>query len=187
MVQPGVWNAWLFFVYYWLSMPLLRLMCPSILSRLSAGPESPSERRLRLAQWVLFLAATIFAVFVPLQVGTVWFTVGLPIALVGAIGFGLTVLSLPGSDLSSGPLSRGVYRFSRHPMYVTSIVMFFGVAIAGRSLGLLVYAVVSGVLQITAARQEEQQCLVTYGDRYERYMRRTPQWLGLPHDAAGGE
>ena len=180
-MEPGLWNEWLFFVYYWLSMPLLRLVCPSILSRLSVAPETSGERRLRIAQWVLFLAGAVYSVFVPLQVGTTLFAVGLPIALIGAVGFGLAVLSLPGSNLDAGPLSRGAYRFSRHPMYVTSIVMFVGVAIAGRSLGLFIYAVLAGVLQVMAARREERQCLVTYGETYEDYMRETPRWIGLPH------
>ncbi|MFW6103053.1 MAG: methyltransferase family protein [Chloroflexota bacterium] len=179
-MEPDVWNAWLFFVFYWLSMPLLMLRCPSILGRLSAGPSAPKERVLRIAQWVLFLVAAVYSVFVPLQVGTTWFAVGLPIALVGAAGFGLTVLSLPGWEAASGPLRTGPYRFSRHPMYVTSIVMFLGVAIACRSLPLFIYVVLMATLQVIAARQEECQCLVTYGDDYAQYMRKTPRWLGPP-------
>ena len=56
-MEFGLWNAWWFFLYYWLPMPLLRTFRPANLDSMSGGEFTPSEARQRVILYVIFFAA----------------------------------------------------------------------------------------------------------------------------------
>jgi protein-S-isoprenylcysteine O-methyltransferase Ste14 len=64
----------------------------------------------------------------------------------------------------------GPYRFVRHPLYVGSVAMAGGVALAARSLtAALVVALYMGVTIAAAVRIEEAQLREAFGSTYEDY------------------
>ena len=64
----------------------------------------------------------------------------------------------------------GPYRFVRHPLYVGSVVMAGGVAVAARSLYVaLLVAVYMGVTIAAAVRTEETQLREAFGSTYDDY------------------
>ena len=66
----------------------------------------------------------------------------------------------------------GPYRWTRHPLYVGSVVLAVGVVIASRSVVVAIVAAVYMVATLTAAiRTEEAFLRRTFGDTYERYSR----------------
>ena len=172
----GLWNAWLFTLYTFLPMPLL--VAAGTLS-LRAAFSPPSNGR-ELVPVLLWLAGFGYSLVLPLRVGTAWLAVGLPIALVGAVGFGAVVVVWLRTTDASRPYTSGPYRYSRHPMYVTQAVMFMGVSIACASPVFLAYTLLTATTTIGAALREEKGCLEHYGEVYGEYMRRTPRWLGMP-------
>ena len=133
-MEFGLWNAWWFFLYYWLPMPLLRTFRPANLDSMSGGEVTPSEARQRVILYVIFFAALAYSLFVPFRLGTLWFSIGLPVALLGAVFYGFAVRELMREELDKAPLRHGAYRFSRHPLYVAEFTMFVGVAVACSSL-----------------------------------------------------
>ena len=115
----------------------------------------------------------------PLKLWTPWFYVGLPVALLGIIGIiiaGISWTTTPPNE----PITRGLYRYSRNPLYVAEIVIHLGVGIATASWLLLVYSVVYSVGISAYVRAEEEGCLEKYGDAYRDYMHRIPRWFGRP-------
>jgi protein-S-isoprenylcysteine O-methyltransferase Ste14 len=80
------------------------------------------------------------------------------------------------------PVARGVYRFSRHPMYVAMVWILFGVSVISASWVFLLFAIITavGVTRPFSVKIEEAQCLGHYGDAYREYMNRTPRWIGIP-------
>jgi protein-S-isoprenylcysteine O-methyltransferase Ste14 len=80
------------------------------------------------------------------------------------------------------PVTRGIYRFSRHPMYVTMVLLLLGVSIISASWVFLLFAIITvvGFTRPFSVKIEEAQCLGHYGDAYREYMNRTPRWIGLP-------
>jgi len=179
-MEFGLWNAWWFFLYYWLPMPLLRTFRPANLDSMSGAEATAAQSRRRLFLYAIFFAAVVYSVFVPFRLGTLWFDVGLPLALVGAVFYGLAVRELMREELEKAPLQHGAYRFSRHPLYVGELVMFVGVAIASMSVWILAFAVVTFGVHAAHAAEEERDCLERYGEMYDAYLRRTPRWLGIP-------
>ncbi|MFC1860406.1 methyltransferase family protein [Chloroflexota bacterium] len=80
----------------------------------------------------------------------------------------------------NAPITKGLYRYSRNPMYVTTFVFLLGLGIITASWILLLLFIVFVVGCVIYAGVEEQSCLDKYGDSYHEYMNRTPRWIGLP-------
>ena len=118
--------------------------------------------------------------FLPLHLGTLWFYIGLPIALVGVVTYIMVVVTWATTPIDKEPLTKGLYRYSRHPMYITQLMMFIGVSVASASWLFLLFSIIYTALSFVFAIPEERYCLNKYGDAYRRYMNRTPRWIGMP-------
>jgi len=82
---------------------------------------------------VIIVPAMIYSVFLPLKLGTTWFCAGLPITLIGILT-GTIVLMNWANTPSGEPVTRGLYIYSRHSMYITTFLFFLGITIASASL-----------------------------------------------------
>jgi protein-S-isoprenylcysteine O-methyltransferase Ste14 len=71
----------------------------------------------------------------------------------------------------------GVYRFIRHPLYASLILVGFGVFFKQVSLWSMVFAFVNLGAMILTARIEEGEMVRTFGTEYERYMRKTKMFI----------
>jgi protein-S-isoprenylcysteine O-methyltransferase Ste14 len=180
--QIGVWNAWIFMLVDALTLPVfLRIVknrqSPS--SEKAMAGMSRAEKIILYASKVLYVPALIYSIFLPLKLGTIWFYIGLPITLIGLIA-GVMVLVNWATTPPDEPVTRGLYRYSRHPMYVAAFVMYVGLGIACASWVFLLFAVVITVVSFVYADAEEQLTLEMYGDSYHEYMDRTPRCIGIP-------
>ena len=90
------------------------------------------------------------------------------------------------TSIDNEPITKGLYRYSRHPMYITQLVMFIGVGIASASWVFLLFSIVYTALSFVIAVPEERFCLEKYGDTYREYMNRTPKHIGMPKSEANG-
>lgn len=174
--EVGVWNAWIFMVYHFLPMPLLMLVHKGM----RPEPHSDTERKLYPIIWIVWLLGMIYSIFLPLRLGTIWFYMGFPIAIVGLIAYTIVIVTFATTPIDNEPLTKGLYRYSRHPMYITQLIMFIGVGIASSSWIFLLFAIVYTIASLTTAIPEERYCLEKYGDAYREYMNRTPRWIGIP-------
>jgi len=181
--EIGVWNAWIFMLYYLLTMPLLRLISKDALEKSDvAAPKhlyNKTENRIVAFYQYSFVLAFIYSIFLPLELGTIWFYTGLPICLLGLILLTISYLSFAAAPLGE-PLTRGLHRYSRHPVYLTQFLFFIGIGIASASWIFLLFAVLRTISSLMLAIPEERFCLEKYGNAYREYMERTPRWLGLP-------
>jgi protein-S-isoprenylcysteine O-methyltransferase Ste14 len=180
--EIGVWNAWIFMV--WLIIPIFLEPLNLIPKGREEGHDLTAEfnrtqKVALISSHIMYLLVILYSIFVPLQLGTVWFYVGLPIYLLGLIpqamvwvGFATT----PVDKLVTG----GVYRYSRHPMQITLFPLLLGVGIATASWVFVLLSIVFLVLPILWLDAEESHCLKFYGDAYREYMERTPRWIGVP-------
>jgi protein-S-isoprenylcysteine O-methyltransferase Ste14 len=182
--ELGLWNAWIFMV------PLLFITLLIMLFMMKKGaPDGParvsckSKTMLLVAGFskIIYFPAVIYSVFLPLKLGTVWFYVGLPITLVGLVGSIIVLMDWASTPVGQ-PVTRGIYRYSRHPMYVTGVFVFLGVSILSASWVFLLLTIIFGVgvTRPHFVKIEEAQCLGHYGIAYREYMNRTPRWIGIP-------
>jgi len=71
-------------------------------------------------------------------------------------------------------VTKGVYSKIRHPMYLSLIVMYLGVAIAWGVVWMLIPALFFSTLTVLIAIKEEGFLLQKFGLQYERYMQEVP-------------
>jgi len=180
----GVWNAWIFILYFPLTPPLMKVMdrlvgTGDISKKMGTVPQDKCEKRNYAIFMILTYLILVYSIFLPLKVGTAWFYVGLVIYLMG-----LAALITSMVNVTTTPLGqlfiKGLYRYSRHPGYVSMIILNLGVAIASPAWILLLYSVLNAVFLHFQALAEERGCLQTHGEGYRAYITRTPRWLGLP-------
>jgi protein-S-isoprenylcysteine O-methyltransferase Ste14 len=149
----------------------------------------------------LALKNLLFTVFVP---GTVagflpWlFTRGEPPASAAAMALALLLFAAGGAiyfwclwDFASfgrgtpAPIDapkklvvRGLYRYTRNPMYVGVLTVILGWAVLFGAPGLLLYAaVVATCFQLFVVYYEEPQLTRVFGESYREYRARVGRWL----------
>jgi protein-S-isoprenylcysteine O-methyltransferase Ste14 len=176
----GLWNAWIFMVP---SLLLTLFSLHLFKEKRAVSPKSVRLSKTKLSFCLfskfIYFAAVIYSVFLPLRLGTIWFYVGLPVTLVGLVGSMITVVDWANTPAGK-PVTRGLYRFSRHPMYVTEVLLLLGVSLASASWVFLLFPIVVGVGAAYFIKMEEAFCIGYYGHAYSEYMNRTPRWIGIP-------
>jgi len=176
--ELGLWNAWIFMA------PSLLAMILSLFLFKQKGAPAPSMRLSKtklsfcLVSKFVYFAAVIYSIFLPLKLGTIWFSIGLPITLIGLVGNIITVIDWASTPVGK-PVTRGLYRFSRHPIYVTEVLLLSGVSVASASWVFLLFPIITGVGAAYFIKMEEAQCIGHYGNAYREYMNRTPRWIGI--------
>ena len=73
--------------------------------------------------------------------------------------------------------TRGLYRFSRNPMYVAYFICFIGVAMLTRSLLLFSFVLIFQLSAHWIILAEERWCLETFDHRYQQYMKAVRRYL----------
>ena len=181
--EIGVWNAWIFMLYYILTLPVMRLISKDALDKsdVAAAKDlySKTEKRFVSFYQNSFILALIYSIFLPLKLGSPWFYIGLPISLVGLILLTISFFNFTTAPISE-PLTKGLYRFSRHPVYITQTLLFIGIGIASASWVFLLFTVLRTFASFMLMPLEERYCLEKYGGAYRAYMNRTPRWIGIP-------
>lgn len=181
--EIGLWNAWIFMLLEVLTFPLfIRIAtgrAPEVEGKSQVSALSRTERITLYSSKIIYIPAFIYSIFLPLKLERVWFYVGLPITLIGFITGVIVILNWAASPRGE-PVTNGLYRYSRHPMYVAAFVFFLGVSIATASWVFLLFTILLIAASFYFAPLEEQSCLEKYGDAYREYMKRTPKYLGIP-------
>jgi protein-S-isoprenylcysteine O-methyltransferase Ste14 len=179
--EIGLWNAWIFMSIFVLQMLVIQFVGKNVRER----SHIPNEvRRNRLERYtgisanILWLLALGYSIFLPFQLETIWFYFGLFIFIVGAILMIIATLSFI-TTASEQLITRGVYRFSRHPMYLAILLICLGAGIATLSLLFVFISIIMAFCLHKEALIEERYCLSKYGRAYQGYQNNVPRWIGL--------
>ena len=180
--EIGVWNAWLFMSIFILQMIAVMLMGKRMLERTghpSMTRQRKPERYSGIIGNAVWYTATIYSIFLPFQLGTFWFYLGLVIFLAGFVILVLSIVSFA-STPEDKPVTNRVYRFSRHPGYFSMALVYIAISITTASWVFIVLAIAIIYWMRVEALVEERYCLQTYGVEYKEYTDRTPRWIGIP-------
>jgi len=186
-VDIGVWNAWILVI----AGLVLHVIPPTLATRFNTTlkkkfSEAPkdvyldkNERRINVISVAFLLLLFAYSVFLPLQLATSWFYAGLVIFLLAEIAYLTTILPWVATPVDK-PVTTGIYRYSRHPVYLTLLLQLIGAGIAAASWVFLLLTVLFMILFNKSVTPEERGCLEKYGETYRQYMNSTPRWIGLP-------
>ena len=180
--ELGLWNAWIFMLLVLLPLPLVVLFRKGVFKKTASVHASiltGTENKIFIFSKITMLSVFIYSIFLPLQLGMIWFSIGLPIYLLGLILQTIAWVNVATSPVDK-PVTKGLYRYSRHPMYVTLPLIFIGTGIASASWLFLLLSIILIITHFYNAIPEEHECLEVYGNAYREYMNRTPRWIGIP-------
>lgn len=158
----------------WLAVVLIPKHSAQRVSHSSEVKNQYSSEIIPFLTEALWIIATLYSIFVPLRIDTAFFYIGLCFFLLGLIiliSASWSIIITP-NEL---PFTRGIYRFPRHPIYVSMIMVYLGVSIAAISWLFLLITIVTILLQQNQMTREEKYCCEKFGRVYREYLNRTPR------------
>ena len=180
--EIGVWNAWIFMLWPWLDTLVFRLVGKEVFQRASGASEMKTGRAYKIISYVSMkveFMAVVYSIFLPFKLDTIWFYAGLIVFLLGLVVLAVASVSFIMTPMNE-PITRGMYRYSRHPLYLASLLIYLSVGIACASWVFLLILIVQFVSIRIGLAGEERYCLEKYGDDYRKYLNRVPRWIGIP-------
>ncbi len=179
-INIGWGHAWWFpAAYALITISMIAIYGREFSKRFFRFPASKSIKQ----KIPVILSATLFgralmflSIFVPLQLNTPWFWIGVLIFVVGAV---LTTIAMANfaTTPQDKPVVKGMYRISRHPIQVLATIMWIGVGIATASWIIVVACLLLAIVSYPSFLAQERFCLELYGDAYREYMQSTPRYL----------
>jgi protein-S-isoprenylcysteine O-methyltransferase Ste14 len=85
--------------------------------------------------------------------------------------------AIPSMKAKSRVVSNSVYRIVRHPIYLGTILVTVGLALATRGIVSLIYTLFVAVFYSLLISAEEKSLLAEYGEEYQSYQRRVTRRL----------
>ena len=187
--EIGLWNAWILQVLFFLTLIIPNsLMSKEAKKRTKRATQSVpfgrTQKILAYSTHVLIVPFTvIYSIFLPLKIGTVWLLVGLAIFALALVMTVMTSINFATTPLDE-PITKGVYRISRNPIYLSGFLLYTGIGIATASWVILLCAILWITLFHIVLPPEEHFLLEIYGNSYREYMNKTPRWIGFPKSGA---
>lgn len=174
-------NLWLFMAIFagpiLISVGLNRHLFIRTSSQLMKNKFSREYKSFLLKKFYM-LAYFIYSIFIPIQTNKISGKTGLILYVSGFISYSaawIVINKAPaGSIFKTGP-----FAYSRHPVYLSSAVMFLGTGLISNSCFFLVLSIVTGITHLHNAYGEEKRCIEVFGEEYMEYSEKTPRWIGL--------
>jgi protein-S-isoprenylcysteine O-methyltransferase Ste14 len=181
-LQIGFWNAWIFMSVFIIQMIIVAFPGKLIKKRTHIPS---SERKTVFEKYISFIAnffwfvALAYSVFLPLHLNTSWFYSGLSIFIIGSLILMFATIDFM-STQENQVIQKGVYKYSRHPMYLSTFLICVGTGIAAESFIFLLLTVIMVICFRYEALLEEKYCITKYQGLYKEYMKSAPRWFGIP-------
>ena len=131
----GVWNAWIFMIWLIVQNFGIRLLSKELYQRAGDPPDMKPSHAHKIAGYIsmpLWLLTTAYSIFLPLKLGTTWFYIGLAFFIIGLIVNLFATINFARTPTAE-PVTRGVYSYSRHPIYIAILLIYLSVALASAS------------------------------------------------------
>ena len=177
-LEIGWLNGWILLVVEFLIQGFMLMIFPKpVVSRLfDRSGWSHKQRTFTIFGKTFSLACLILIILTPLKISSIAFLIGLVFYSIGIAGLVVAMMNFKDTP-NNQPVTKGVYKISRHPQIVALFFVFFGICVAIGSWTALFVLLVSRVLQHYGILAEEEVCLELYGESYGTYMERVPRYL----------
>jgi protein-S-isoprenylcysteine O-methyltransferase Ste14 len=178
----GIWNAWIFAACFLLIPYSIFLINRRAYKKFGNPADMKLSKGVELTGYIATIItylAFLYSIFLPLKMGTPWFYTGLVfflLALALFIAAGVNFIAAP----PGRPATKGIYRYSRHPIYFSHFLALMGIGMAAASWIVLMFSIVFMALVNIVADSEELYCKKRYGNIYKEYLNKTPKWIGIP-------
>jgi len=107
---------------------------------------------------------------------SVFFYAGIAIYLLGLVLCAISMRDFARPD-ENGMNTKGLYRYSRNPMYVAYLVCFLGIAFLTKSMIFILILVMFQTAAHWIILSEERWCLEKFGKSYQEYQDRVRRYI----------
>lgn len=141
---------------------------------------APLQKNEHIVYYTYQLSQTlilIYLFFISIKIDISWmFYLGMGVYLMG-IGF-LTISIIHFATSPNDGLNiRGIYKFSRNPMYVSYFVYFIGCVLLTQSFSLFVIVIIFQISAHWIILSEERWCIQKFHERYIQYMKEVRRYI----------
>ena len=177
-LEIGFFNGWILLAFEFLIQGGLLLTFPkAVVSRLfDRSGWSNKQRVFTIIGKVFSLACLVLIVLTPLKIHSWVIIIGWILYCIGLVSLVAAMLIFRDTPPDQ-PVTKGVYRISRHPQIVALFVLFLGICIAIGSWAAVGMLLSSKVFQHFSILAEEEVCLRQYGEPYRAYMDRVARYF----------
>ena len=104
--------------------------------------------------------------------------VGLALGALSVREFRRAGTSVAPGEPSTVLLENGPYRYTRNPIYIAFVILYFGLAVMLTSAWMLLLLIpMLIILQHGVVEREEAYLQAKFGEAYRKYRARVPRWL----------
>ena len=178
----GILNAWIFVACFFLLPYSIMVIFKKAYKKLGNPPDMKLNKREKVIGYIaniITYIAILYSIFLPFKLGTAWFYIGLFIFLLAVAVLVAAVINFITTPIDRA-VTKGIYGYSRHPIYLSNLLALIGIGIATASWIILLAAIIFLILTNIVAISEERYCKEKYGDIYKEYLNGTPKWIGIP-------
>ncbi|HLF34485.1 MAG TPA: isoprenylcysteine carboxylmethyltransferase family protein [Cyclobacteriaceae bacterium] len=103
-------------------------------------------------------------------------------AIFAIVGFVLlTKLGHPEGNIenTSHLITTGIYRYIRHPLYLSLLLLGFGIMLKHPVLSTWILAIINMTSVFFTARIEEKEMIMKFGEAYREYMKKSKMFIPL--------
>ncbi len=132
--------------------------------------------------FIVWLADTFYFKYTTFLNGVVPNIVRAPVGIIILIISGylaVTTMSIVFGEVREIPvvIRSGAYKYSRHPMYFSEVLLYLGLLIISMSIAAALVWIGAIVFLTYMCRHEEKLLLERFGDDYRKYMQEVPMWI----------
>jgi protein-S-isoprenylcysteine O-methyltransferase Ste14 len=177
-LKIGWLNGWIAIVLLGITDGVLFLVFPkAVVKRLwDRSGWSQQQQIYTIAGKLCALVCLALITLTPLKIGHPVFVLGTLLIALSLIGLVKALFDFKNTPLDE-PVTRGLYRVSRHPQIVMASLVLLGACIAIGSWLALAFWVAARLLEHFGIVAEEEICLKQYGDTYRAYLQRVPRYF----------
>jgi protein-S-isoprenylcysteine O-methyltransferase Ste14 len=84
---------------------------------------------------------------------------------------------LLGFEKTGSLISEGVFKYIRHPLYCSLLLLAWGLFFKAPSWVAGLLGAAATIFLLLTARADERECMTTFGDDYRSYMHRTKMFI----------
>ena len=178
VLKIGWLNGWIPFVLLALTEGvMLKALSREVAARLfDRSTWSRRQAAFTVVGKAFSLVCIILVVLTPLKIGTWGFFAGIALYALGLLGLIVAIVDF-GTTPAGQPVTKRLYRVSRHPQILMVSVAFLGMCLAIGSWPALLALLLSRLLQHYGILAEEEACLAQYGESYRAYMEQVPRYF----------
>lgn len=173
----GFWGSLLFIVT---NLVMIKIYPSHFKQRLLSMPKFQSTiRKVSGAiNFLLFQGLIVFVFFIPIQSHSALFFPGLVIFLSGYVLYTMSLIDYATTNPDE-PVTKGIYRYSRNPQQIMTIVMWIGIGMVLNCGLIITLALLQLITSFPTFISQEKYCVEKYGAAFKKYMTKAPRYLTL--------